>query len=145
MDRDRLNILIDRYFDGELSVAEEHCLLEELLRFPQGDEEIDSALAVMGYARMPNGKRKGGTWNHRMFRWAAAAVVAGVVAVAAIVPYAVNSSASDCYAYVDGKKIVDKNEIEQLVSSDLSDMGDASEDVALQVNDDLNDFKGLLK
>lgn len=59
MDKSTRHELIDRYFEGELSLDEERMLRSELLRLTDPDNIEHEALAVMSYSLLNADKRGG--------------------------------------------------------------------------------------
>ena len=120
MDKDRLHILIERYFDG--------------------DTTLEEALAVMGYARMdvtPAANAESGVspvrWRRMLLRGGAAAAVAAVLAVTAVLPRFAGDG-GECIAYVDGSRIVDEHAV-------MGIMGECGDDVSRQMESDFSEIR----
>lgn len=145
MNEKELHILIERYFDGDTSVTEERRLLDALLSHPPGDREVDEALAVMGFARVVVPAEMTARRLFKRIMTAAAVVLLVISAAGAFFLTTSQSSApqSECYAYVGGERIEDKNQIESIMKIQMCDMGDAADEVEKQLAEDLGDFKGL--
>ena len=157
MKDDRLHIQIERYFEGELSAGEERELLMQLLSHPGGDEEIEEALAVMGYVRCSGAtrsRRAGSPTSRRGFgllrRVAGAAAAVAVLTVCATLAVRLADSGSlsrhegMCVAYVQGVRVDSEQEVMRLIGEQLGEMSEASEAVSREVTGDLDDiFKAL--
>lgn len=149
MTKEERHILIERYFEAETSAEEERKLRDVLLKLPYPDAEEREALAVMGYASVkPNRethsrKRIG----KRMLRYAA--VAGGLILVAAGLATALNiemrKQQSRCIAYVGGVEITDEAHIMALVSSQLSEMSEISEEMDTEIMGDFNEIRDALK
>lgn len=147
MNEKELHILIERYFDGDTSVTEERRLLDALLSHPPGDRAVDEALAVMGYARVSGPAEMTARSLYRRIMTAAAAVllVISAVGVFFLTTSHTSGTQSECYAYVGGERIEDRDQIESIMKVQMCDMGDAADEVEKQLAEDLGDFKGLFK
>lgn len=159
-DIDRIHILIERYFDGETSLEEERELREILPLLDPGDEDVDSALAVMGFAgvtprapkvlvqpQVPSRSR----WES-VRRWStgiAAAITIAILLFAALTSdfsgnLDAGSGEHSHVAYVNGEKIVDPNVIQAMIEEEFSQMADARKQMSDDVSEELASFKGLL-
>lgn len=114
--------LQELYFEAETTEEQE----QELMRFVAATDDNDfrELKAVMGFAvaeRSALGRVQQNTMRPvpRFIRYAAAAVVVMAVGVSAFVHF---STEPDCVAYVGGKRVTDKAEIEQLMHSTIDDM-----------------------
>lgn len=150
MDKDRLHILIDRYFDGDTTVGEERELRAALLALApaERDRATEEALAVMGYARMeaaPAGNAESGVspvrWRRMLLRGGAAAAVAAVLAVTAVLPRFAGDGGGECIAYVDGSRIVDEHAVMGIIDAQLGEMGEAADDVSRQMESDFSEIR----
>lgn len=144
MKKEDIHILIERYFEGETTLAEERRLRENLPKMQGESLEIDEALAVMGYAASPDKdsvRRK----RPALYRWiAAAASFALIMAAGGIYThYLKDSQKSTFMAYSGGVKI-DREEAMQLIAAQMEEMSDASQDIKTVVEDDLADFRNIL-
>ena len=150
MNRTELHIMIDRYFDGDLSIEEENLLVNTLLSMTERDEKAEEALAVMSWTHMPaevmaDSKTEPSSRRQRkqlglFYRISAAASIAAVVITTAILLFA-NEREPECYAYIDGELIENRQEVESLISSQLSDMRIASDETSRQVISELDDIR----
>lgn len=150
MDKDRLHILIDRYFDGDTTLGEERELRAALLALApaERDRATEEALAVMGYARMdvtPAANAESGVspvrWRRMLLRGGAAAAVAAVLAVTAVLPRFAGDGGGECIAYVDGSRIVDEHAVMGIIDAQLGEMGEAADDVSRQMESDFSEIR----
>ena len=140
-----LEHLIELYFDGLTSRAQE----EELRRLAADPaikgEAIDELRAVMSFSAMsPVKPELSATPNRkpiilRLTAWSAAAAVAIVVAVGGW--NAINGSRAGitdgCMAYVDGKPVDDPGEVMRMVDADLSALGEAANGLSEDIDCEL--------
>lgn len=150
MDKDRLHILIERYFDGDTTLGEERGLRAALLALSpaERDQTTEEALAVMGYARMeaaPAGNAASADspmrWRRMLLRGGAAAAVAAVLAVTAVLPRFAGDGGGECIAYVDGSRIVDEHAVMGIIDAQLGEMGEAADDVSRQMESDFSEIR----
>lgn len=150
MDKDRLHILIERYFDGDTTLGEERGLRAVLLALApaERDQAAEEALAVMGYARMeaaPAANAESGVspvrWRRMLLRGGAAAAVAAVLAVTAVLPRFAGDGGGECIAYVDGSRIVDEHAVMGIIDAQLGEMGEAADDVSRQMESDFSEIR----
>lgn len=144
MKTNEIHILIEKYFDGETTLAEERWLRENLPRMRGESPEIDEVLAVMGYAAASNKdsvKKK----RKPSYRWVAvAASFAMILAAGGIYThYLKDSQKSTFMAYSGGVKI-DREEAMQLIAVQMEEMSEASQGIRTEVEDDLADFRNIL-
>lgn len=146
--------LIDRYFDGATTLAEEQ-RLRTLLADPtlQG-EEIDSARAVVAYTLFDNAKSALSTGNskkrssrHRMIISAAAAVAFAII-IPAITAIIHRTDASDaqsgiCVAYIDGHTVTETEKVMAIVDDNLAEFSEALSGTEEQINSDLSAFSSI--
>lgn len=159
MKKEEIHILIDRYFDAELSLKEEQELLNLLLLEDSDDPEIREALAVMtaehvntstspsyGPVKSGNLKTLHTQKRHSLGKWigAAAAFVAIVSIGAALFVSEKENSNGDMFAYSESVKIEDKAQIFNIINSQLEDIVIAYEDLSSEVADDLDDISRIL-
>lgn len=131
-----LEQLIDRYFDGETSVQEEHLLRETLANCPWSSETIDKARFTMGYfaahrqhqQRMAQKSRR----NRAIGIAASIAIILGA-GVFALWHYQEDTN-NMCIAYVNGKAINNDDAVLALIEKDLNAMEDASNGMAAQLS-----------
>lgn len=120
--------LIERYYDGLTSVAEEKILLEFLSQ-PNLPSHYEPEQAIFGYFKPQKEKQH---FSLRAYmRWAsvAAALFIGVISIQLLM-----TDANVSYAYVDGNKITDLNEIKLQASAMLNDIPSGNEEVEAGIN-----------
>lgn len=161
-DKNRLHILIDAYFNGELTVGEERALRRKLLQMKGSDPKIDEALAVMSYGlSMPRSVESEGACDSKGFR-----MLRAYTAKKNRIRYSVSAAAvllmvggiglgrlfdrgrvqgDECLAYVNGVEVRNMEKIQSLITSQLSEMGDASQDLDAEMKHDLDDIREALK
>ncbi len=159
MKEDDIQILIERYFDAELSLSEEKELLNMLLSREGKDPATDEALAVMLLAKSSGVSHVGGldsgkkrrshgvlARNIRIRSVAVVAALAVIVSVAALVgAFSVRQGGYDgMVAYVGGVRVNDRSEIIKIVDNQLSDMGMCSDFMMQEVSADLGDIRQAL-
>lgn len=128
-----LEALIERYFEGETSEAEETALMRELAVTPHRSVAIEEAQAVAGYAAMrkkitaqaiekvPTKRRPSVAW------WISrAAVVAVIMLAGGALFFAHQNRQPTCLAYVNGVKVVAEQEVMELVENDMKSFGETS-------------------
>ena len=129
---------IERWFDGDMTVAEERALRKRLLSFEDHDETVDEALAVMGFSGIRQRKSK------RMTYWKGIAA-ASIVALTGFGLYSLMVSSgmkeTECYAYVGGERIDNQAAVLQLMENQLGEMASATTDISREVEDELEDFR----
>lgn len=102
--------LIEKYYEGETTVAEEK-LLRKYLSGKNVPVQFEAEKAILGY--FASEKEKKSVWLvPNSLKWVASVAAAVVVIFLGILFN--NQSSTTGYAYVDGKKITDKNEIHAL-------------------------------
>lgn len=146
MNKRKIHILIDKYFDGETTLKEEKWLKENLPKMMGEDPEIDEFLAVAGYAVAPVRAGVSERRVKRSFHWVAtaAASLALLIAAGGIYTYIASQrdSQSHFMAYSGGVQL-DRQEAMQLIKFQMEEMSEASRDVQLLVEDDLADFRAV--
>lgn len=116
--------LIEKYYEGETSVAEEN-LLREYLSGRDVPAKFDAEKAIFGY--FANAKEKKTVkLRPKVLKW-----VSSVAAVAAIFIgfLIINNPFATSYAYVDGKKITDKTEILSLAQTTVGNLVSENDEV----------------
>ncbi len=144
MNKEKIHILIEKYFDGETTLKEEKWLKDNLPKMMGEDPEIDEVLAVMGYAVVPVKDGVSERRVKRSFHWAAtaAASLALLIGAGGIYTYIVSQrdTQSHFMAYSGGVRL-DRQEAMQLIKAQMEEMSEASRDMKLEVEDDLADFR----
>lgn len=147
MDIGSIHTLIDRYFNAETTIEEEKLLLDEVLKICRDgtDPKMDEYLAVMGYTVSRGNRHVRGAgrsfWRENRIIGSVAAAAIVIVSVWSLLIIRNGASVSyDCYAYVDGVFISDRQEISSLIDMQLSDMEYASGNIREVVSSDLEDM-----
>lgn len=144
MNNEKINILIEKYFEGSATVSEERLLLKTLLEMPQDEPLIKETLAVMGYSSMIPRKEKKRRLALLTPGFAAAVVIGLVFGLGVVLNLRnVDTPVGECFAYVGGNRIESEAVVEGLVESDLRDMAIASKEVDHQINIDMGEFRGM--
>ena len=132
---ERIDEMIERYFEATLS-EEEETALKAFLASPEGQApEYDEVRAVMGYFAAGRVVRQ----THQPSRLTNR-IVAIAASLAIIVTLGVNiyNKTNICVSFVDGKKVTDKevvmNDVDNILADLLSDR--------TGVEEQLNDFFG---
>lgn len=134
--------LIDKYFDGTLSDEEESVLRGMLLSGNYAGEDVDEALAVMGYWAVRRRNHVGDRRRHAS--WAAAACTAVAIFIGGWAVYGLHhDSAPESVAYINGIEYVGDRATD-LMDSQLLMMSVAAGAVEESINDDLSVFAGLV-
>ncbi|HHT52797.1 MAG: hypothetical protein PHR19_03605 [Bacteroidales bacterium] len=110
--------LIERYYEGETSVAEEN-LLREYLSGKNVPAQFETEKAIFGYFESEK-ERQTVRLVPRALKWVASAAAIAVVVFISV--WLLNQPVETSYAYVDGKKITDKNEIITLAQTTIGNL-----------------------
>ena len=123
-----LEQLIERYFEGDTSIQEEHMLRQTLADCPWSSEAIDEARFTMGYfTAHKQQRRKATTASNRYLITGIAASIALLLTVGAGLLWHNQQPENVCVAYVNGKTIHNEQEIYNLIQNDLDEMGNATQ------------------
>lgn len=130
-----LELLINRYYEGETSLEEEQLLRQCLADCPWSSEAIDEARFTMGYFAVHKQQgRRATTVTDRFRIMAIAASVAVLLTVGIGLLWQNHQVNNVCVAYVNGKAIHNEQEVFNLLQSDLNDMGNATQGLADQLS-----------
>ncbi len=137
-----LEQLIDRYFSGLTSVAEERDLRAMLAQKRYSSPAIDEACAVMGFFVTAGRKQDSSISPRRFAPWVrmAAAVAAIVVTVCAVSLYRGPLDQRDTgefMAYAGGRIITDPDEVSQLAEMQILSVMEASRQLKADVEADM--------
>lgn len=102
-----LDILTERYFAGETTPEEEALLRSIVVRSPQGQNEDLKAVLGLFSAGMERGRAAAAKKRKLALGFAAAAVVALLVAAGFIL----NSNGSVCEGWVNGQRVTDSEQL----------------------------------
>lgn len=133
--------LAERYFEAETSETEE-AELRRFLATPDAQcQEFDELRAVMGYlatGRRLSRRQHSRSRRHTVMRYAVAASVACVVAMAGWMAHDMRSN--QCVVYIGGERYTDEAIVRQQMQLSLQAMGEASATVELdnQLSDMFN-------
>ncbi len=145
-DMNKLNALIEKYFDGATTLDEER-LLRRMLADPsfQG-ESVDEARAVLGFMAA-GASAHADVSGRRSVSWLTAAGVAASLAVAVTIGMWMHreSTSPDMIAYVGGCEISDRREVMDIVEADLAAFGLAAMDADMQIDAELSDIGDMLE
>ena len=152
VDNNRLNRLIDKYFEGATSLREETRLRRLLADSRFQGENVDAARAVMGVfavARQIDGQARSlgiGVSRHRRLSpiaSAAASIALLFVASVALTGRAGASDLSKAFAKVGSTTINDPEAISSMMMADLASINEASETIESSIADELSIFEDL--
>lgn len=123
--------LIERYYDGETTVAEEK-LLQEFLMSDRLPQKYDAEKAIFGYLKSRK-EVAGKSFVAPVYvRWAA--VVALLLSVG-LSTMLYTERVPDNYAMVNGKLITDNNTLQDLMNSSIADISDNNNEVQQSLNE----------
>ena len=134
---ERIDEIIERYFEATLS-EEEEAALKAFLASPEGQgPEYDEVRAVMGYFATGRSRRFGSFGKLRNRTRRLIAVAASLVILVTLGVNIYNKS-NICVSFVDGKKVTDKevvmNDVDNILADLLSDR--------ISMEEQLNEFFG---
>lgn len=130
-----LEKLIERYFDGETSIQEEHILRETLADCPWSSEVIEEARFTMGFfAAHCQEKARTARKNHRRQLIGIAASIAIILAAGGFAMWHQQQLSDVCIAYVNGKVVEDNHQVMELVANDLTKMDNAANAMTNQLS-----------
>ncbi len=118
--------LIEKYYEGETSVAEEK-VLREYLSGKNVPPQFEVEKAILGYFASEKEKKTARLVPNAL-KWMASAVA--VVAIFLVVLFTHQPSATS-YAYVNGKKITDKDEIFALAQTTVGNLMSETDEVEI--------------
>lgn len=152
--------MVEKYFEGETSTAEEKWLKVALLKADKTDPMVEEALAVMGYAYSAHiadsdaadpqnavleSKRKSHTRHYLRIASVAAAIIAVVFTFSWIWNPSANEDETEYFAYVEGVRIENEIAIRNLISIQLEEMGEGSAEINNQIQSDFQDLKNAME
>lgn len=147
---EELELLIERYFEGETSEEEELRLRKELSNCTYHSRLIDECLVTMGYfsmgKRMEREKKARGRVMvlRRVVSVAAMIAIIFVLGLTLLKPDNGVFSEGDCMAYVNGEKISDKDIVISLIEQDLARIGESVSEERNTIMEQLSGIKGVL-
>ncbi len=110
--------LIEKYYEGETSVAEEK-LIHQFLSQKNLPEQFEAEKAIFGYFESEKPKKKVYKLPAQLKWITSAAAVAGIAVFSLIF---VNQSNASNYAYIDGVKTTNKRIIKNLAQSTVKNL-----------------------
>lgn len=116
--------LIEKYYEGETSVAEEN-LLREYFSGKNVPAKFEAEKAIFGYFEKEK-KKKTVKLSPNALKWVSAVAVVAAIFMSILF---INLPSTTSYAYVDGKKITDKNEILTLAQITVGNLISEMDDV----------------
>lgn len=149
---DRLNRLIDRYFNGATSLADERRLREALADPRYEGANVDAARAVMGVfaasRRLDSAKPSLGLNSRHRRGFSAIASAAASIALLFVASVALTARGADndlskAYARVGTTTINDPNAISQMIVADLASISEASASVEESIFEGLSVFDDI--
>lgn len=102
-------ILVDKYYEGFTS-GEEEKLLRTFLSQKNLPERFEAEKAILNY--FASHKKKSKIQIIPLLRWTSASIAASAIIGMLIFNLSITGK-SDSYAYIDGKKITDKEQIKE--------------------------------
>lgn len=131
MNTDELHKLIELYFEGRTTLQQERNLREVLASMSAPySPEVESALAVMGYASVMQPVAE--TRQIRNRRWMPAAAAAVSLLVVVAITWMLTGSRAlhednICVAYVGGVKISSTEQVMEMMNAELSSISTAQD------------------
>ena len=128
---EKINEIIDRYFEGTLS-KEEEARLKVFLASPEGQSsEYDEVRAVMGYFAVGKAINNRARNVSRPVLWRRVAAVAASLALLITIGVNIYNKENICVSFVGGQKVTDKevvmNDVDNILSDLLADRVDMEE------------------
>lgn len=142
MTESELNILIDRYFDGDATAAEEALLRRALEGSPWRSAKADEARAVMAYSAMAHRKAQPGVRRHKSAFIYKVAGIAACVALMASVSILFKPRAD--YGFANGERITTSEQAMLLMNDDFAALAQASSTVEADIVADLSLFNDVI-
>ncbi len=136
----QLTELIERYFEGSTTIAE-----ERQLRHLLADSSIDTPLAnearaVMGYSLAKPQLQAKLAQRKPVHTWLNVAACLAVLIGISSVCYVSNQRHSDeCIAYLNGKEISNQQVVTNMMLSDIADVADANADLEAEIAESWSD------
>ena len=141
--------LIEKYYEGETTVAEEN-LLRKYLSGKNVPAQFETEKAILDYFASEK-EKKSVRLVPNTVKWIASVAAAAIVVIFLSILFN-NPSSATSYAYEDGKKITDKNEIRALAQiavgnlvSGTDEVEEGLENIQLgqTIESQLDDFAGV--
>lgn len=116
--------LIEKYYEGETSVAEEN-LLRNFLSQKNVPEQFEAEKAIFGYFESEK-QKKTIAFTPNFWKWSASAVAVGAVLLGVFLS---TQPSQGNYAYVDGKKITNQQVVLTLAQSTVNSISSANNEL----------------
>lgn len=142
MEKEDILKLIDKYFEGESTLAEERWLKENLPSMRGESPRIDEALAVMGYAAASSAhiamkpQRGVPRWMLRT-----AASLALLLTIGGICFTLDSRARQSTFLAYSGGVALDREDAMQIIADQMKEMAEASRGMQMEMEDDLADFR----
>ncbi len=143
-DQEKLNKLIERYFNGDTTVEEEQMLRNELARSTSHTNEVSEARAVLGYSLAQPVSKLRRSRHKSLLHAAASAAIIFTASYAGYQVYTYNSTQAECFAYIDGQKVTDTGAVMSLMIEGLSNVADAAEESRTRAMVSLEDLVSVM-
>ncbi|HKM11721.1 MAG TPA: hypothetical protein PL115_00625 [Bacteroidales bacterium] len=117
--------LIEKYYEGETTVAEEH-LLRKYLSGKNVPAQFEAEKAIFGYFAGEKEKQNVRITPNTL-KWVVSIASAAAAVVLFLGIFLNTQYSTTSYAYVDGKKVTDKNEIRALAQITLENIAGTDE------------------
>lgn len=137
---------VGRYFDCMLTDDEEKALKEKLACAKSGHPLLDEARAVMGFNTIrsarsvphiaPALKSRRPVWR-RVAGVAVAIALIGGVAIGLKGVVTASGSDEKCFAYVNGKRVVEEEEVFKIICDDMKELNDCLDLNGSDITDDM--------
>lgn len=143
----QLQLLIDRYFDGDLTPIEEGMLRRYLLSRPLRDQLAVETLGVMSAVNELPRVKGDVRFRPRSSRIAASITIFAIVGLAATLFYSNRESewnSGSAIAYVEGRKISNNRQIDDILRRQFSDVAQCANAVNLEMESEFLDIRNAL-
>ncbi len=137
--------LIALYFEGLTTLEQERKLRALLADSSVSGPEADEARAVMSFAAMSPDVIPPQRSRHPMVAAIASAAATVVLLIMLVCGLFASPEAPEYMAYIDGRPVDNHEEVISTIESDLSMLGEASENVSDEIDDNLNALSSALE
>ena len=136
---ERIDELIDRYFDADTTVEEEALLRRAVAH--RTEQKYDAIRAVLGFMAVERARRKPRIRPLRIV--AAAAAVAAIATVGIGIAGSVHTVEAEkgCYAMIDGRRVDDKARVLGIMSMDMGDLHNAAAEAHGSIESPFDDIR----
>ncbi len=138
--------LIDMYFDCRLSDAEEAQLRAVISRTRYVHPAIDEVRAIMGFRNVRCAEPSRPSFSRGWIAAAAAAVVICALAINIVFFTDTPPSAGyECFAYANGQRVTDEDEVMKMLTADLKEFSRAAEDIDNDFSAEISDIASIIE